>query len=73
MLLTVNLMAVDYPLSVAGTVVTDANEDDVLGDGTVSYDNDAHALNLYNANIEGSIWYHPAWAEDATHHDCWCL
>jgi len=65
MLLTVNLMAVDYPLSVAGTVVTDANEDDVLGDGTVSYDNDAHALNLYNANIEGSIWYHPAWAEDS--------
>ena len=60
MLVAVNLMAVDYPLTVAGTVVTDANEDDVFGDGTVSFDNDEHALTLSNATINGHIWYHPS-------------
>ncbi|MBO7458522.1 MAG: hypothetical protein J6T80_04625 [Paludibacteraceae bacterium] len=65
MLLTVNLMATDYPLSVADVVVTDANEDDVLGDGTVSYDDDTHILTLSNAHLTGSIWYHPAWTDDS--------
>ena len=65
MLLTVNLMATDYPLSVADVVVTDANENDVLGDGTVSYDDDTHILTLSNAHLTGSIWYHPAWTDDS--------
>jgi len=41
-----------YNLFVAGTQVTDINQDDVLGDGTVSYDPETNTLTLTNANIE---------------------
>ncbi len=41
-----------YDLYIAGTRVTGDNADDVLGDGTVSYDPDTKTLTLNNANIE---------------------
>ncbi|MBQ6191239.1 MAG: leucine-rich repeat domain-containing protein [Bacteroidaceae bacterium] len=40
-----------YDLHVAGTQVTDINKDDVLGDGTVSYDSETETLTLNGANI----------------------
>ena len=41
----------DYGLSVKGISVNPANQDDVLGDGTVSFDVAALTLTLNNANI----------------------
>ena len=40
-----------YDLWVAGTQVTKTNQNDVLGDGTVSYDPDTHTLTLNNAHL----------------------
>ena len=40
-----------YDIKIAGTTVTDANKDDVLGDGTVSYEYDTNTLLLNNATI----------------------
>ena len=40
-----------YGLQVFNTTVTTLNYDDVLGDGTVSYDPATHTLTLNNANI----------------------
>lgn len=40
-----------YALLVAGTQVTKTNQNDVLGDGTVSYDPDTHTLTLNNAHL----------------------
>ena len=40
-----------YDIRIAGTTVTDANKDDVLGDGTVSYEYDTNTLLLNNATI----------------------
>ena len=41
-----------YDISVAGVQVTYPNKDDVLGDGTVSYDPDTNTLTLKDAKIE---------------------
>ncbi|MBR3439094.1 MAG: InlB B-repeat-containing protein, partial [Clostridia bacterium] len=43
--------AADINLKVGGVSVTDDNKDDVLGDGTVSYDPVSRTLTLNNANI----------------------
>ena len=40
-----------YALWVAGKQVTETNQNDVLGDGTVSYDPDTHTLTLKDANL----------------------
>ena len=40
-----------YDIKIAGTTVTDANKDDVLGDGTVRYEDDTNTLLLDNATI----------------------
>ena len=40
-----------YELWVAGKQVTETNQNDVLGDGTVSYDPDTHTLTLKDANL----------------------
>ncbi|MDO4761316.1 MAG: hypothetical protein Q4A31_05310 [Corynebacterium sp.] len=40
-----------YPLWVGGIQVSDANKNDVLGDGTVRYDSDTSTMHLNNANI----------------------
>ena len=40
-----------YELWVAGKQVTETNQNDVLGDGTVSYDPAAHTLTLKDANL----------------------
>ena len=45
-----------YPVFVAGRKVTDVNKDDVLGDGTVSYDPETKTLTLNNATI-GEIYH----------------
>ena len=50
-----------YYVWVAGTWVTDANKNDVLGDGTVSFDPDSHTLTLKNANIVGKV-YSPSYS-----------
>ena len=41
-----------YDLYIAGTQVTEFNKDDVLGDGTVSFDPETNTLTLNGANIE---------------------
>ena len=41
----------DYGITVAGIAVTNHNAEDVLGDGTVSYDPETKALTLDEANI----------------------
>ena len=46
--------AEEYNLWVGGVRVTDDNKDDVLGDGTVSYDPVSSTLTLNNATITGS-------------------
>ncbi|MBR5112271.1 MAG: hypothetical protein IK097_02470, partial [Clostridia bacterium] len=46
--------AADFRLKVGGVSVTDDNKDDVLGDGTVSYDPVSGTLTLNNANITAS-------------------
>ena len=40
-----------YELWVAGKQVTETNQSNVLGDGTVSYDPDTHTLTLNNAHL----------------------
>lgn len=40
-----------YALLVAGTQVTKSNQNDVLGNGTVSYDPDTHTLTLSDAHL----------------------
>ena len=40
-----------YDLWVAGKQVTETNQNDVLGDGTVSYDPDTHTLTLKQADL----------------------
>ena len=44
-----------YDITVANTQVTDQNKGDVLGNGTVSYDDANHTLILNNAAITGGI------------------
>ena len=57
-LCTVTAFAVDsYTPWVGGVQVTSENADDVLGDGTVSYDSDTKTLTLNNANISGTYEY----------------
>lgn len=46
-----------YLFYVAGTQVTNVNQDDVLGDGTVSFDPETSTLTLNNANIECEATY----------------
>ncbi|MBR3858103.1 MAG: hypothetical protein IKM68_09025 [Bacteroidaceae bacterium] len=46
-----------YYIYVAGTQVTNVNQDDVLGDGTVSFDPETSTLTLNNANIECEATY----------------
>ena len=46
-----------YELWIAGTQVTSANKDDVLGDGTVSYNPETNTLTLNNANISANGTY----------------
>ena len=43
----------DYGITVAGTQVTNHNNKDVLGDGTVSYDPETLTLTLTDASIDG--------------------
>ncbi|MBR6360361.1 MAG: hypothetical protein IKS04_01070 [Clostridia bacterium] len=45
--------AEEYELRVGGVRVTDDNKDDVLGDGTVSYNPVSSTLTLVNATITG--------------------
>lgn len=47
----VNAAAVDYPIEVGGVKITSSNANDVLGDGTVSYNASTHTLTLNNANF----------------------
>ena len=46
----------DYGIYVTGTLVTNINADDILGDGTVYYDVYNNALILDNATIETENW-----------------
>ncbi len=46
--------ATEYSLWVGGTKVTDDNKDDILGDGTCSFDPESNTLTLNNANITGA-------------------
>lgn len=63
-----------YDLWVAGKQVTKTNQNDVLGDGTVSYDPDTHTLTLKDANLTLSgdaeegiyCWIESQLAEDLT-------
>ena len=63
-----------YDLWVAGKQVTETNQNDVLGDGTVSYDPDTHTLTLKDANLTLSgdaeegiyCWIESQLAEDLT-------
>ncbi len=59
----------DYKLQVSGITVTSANAADIYQGtelaGKVYYDNESNTLTLDNADIEGSIWYHPAWQENS--------
>ena len=48
---TVELPVIPYLLEIGGVAVTGENMNDVLGDGTVSYDPATHTLTLNNANI----------------------
>lgn len=50
-LTTIDPDAVTYNLWVAGKQVTETNQNDVLGDGTVSYDPDTHTLTLKQADL----------------------
>ncbi|GEM_PF-667359 len=43
----------DYGITVAGIKVTNHNNEDVLGDGTISYDPETLTLTLTDANIDG--------------------
>ncbi len=52
LLISAEAKATDYDLWVAGVQVTSENENDVLGDGTVSYDAETNTLTLNNATIE---------------------
>ncbi len=45
----------DYGISVAGVEVTEQNKDDILGDGSVSFDPVLFALTLKDAAIEGEV------------------
>ena len=64
----------NYNLWVAGTQVTKTNQNDVLGDGTVSYDPDTRTLTLKDANLTLSgdaeegiyCWIDSQLAEDLT-------
>lgn len=44
-----------YDITVAGEQVTDQNAEDILGNGTVSYDAENHKLTLNNANLTSPI------------------
>ncbi len=44
---------VSYPVWVSGIQVTSANKDDILGDGTVSFDPGSNTLTLNSATITG--------------------
>ena len=44
----------EYPLHVDGKTVTTWNKEDVLGDGTVSYDAENNTLHLNNATVTGA-------------------
>ena len=63
-----------YDLWVAGKQVTETNQNDVLGDGTVSYDPDTRTLTLKDANLTLSgdaeegiyCWIDSQLAEDLT-------
>ena len=46
----------DYGIYVTGTLVTNLNEDDILGDGTVYYDIYNNILTLNNATIDSESW-----------------
>ena len=55
--LTVLQPIITYPLWVGGVQVTDANKDNILGDGTASFDPDSNTLTLTNANITATSSY----------------
>jgi len=48
---TVDIPLIPYSLEIGGVAVTEANMNDVLGDGTVSFDPDTMMLTLNNARI----------------------
>ncbi len=53
-LFSMQVSAADYPITIAGITVTDANKNDVRGDGgTVKYDPATKTITLNNANING--------------------
>lgn len=45
----------DYKITVSGIQVTSENANDVLGNGTVSYDHETKTLTLNNADLGGGI------------------
>lgn len=47
----------NYGITVAGTKVTNSNKDDVLGDGTVTYDPTENKLTLHEATLDGRIYF----------------
>lgn len=51
MLTVITVNAATYSIKVKGITVTDANKNDVLGDGTVKFQNSDNTLVLNNANI----------------------
>lgn len=53
-MIPLSAFAEDYEIWVGGTQITDANQDDVLGDGKVSYNPQAGILTLNGATINGA-------------------
>lgn len=51
--------AQDYELWISDEQVTDANKNDVMGDGTVSFDPSSNTLTLNNANIKTANFNNP--------------
>ncbi len=50
-LIPIAAFAADYNVTINGIAITDSNANDVLGDGTVSYDADTNTLMLNGANL----------------------
>lgn len=58
--------AEDYKLRITGITVTDENKDDILGDGTVSFDSTDKTLTFNNATIEYQGNIVSCWEENLT-------
>ena len=58
--------AEDYKLRITGITVTDENKDDILGDGTVSFDSTDKTLTFNNATIDYQGNIVSCWEENLT-------